>query len=206
MLSQAIEKSRADFQGDVEVHVPAEIQAIQPVVFNDCKYIEDEELLRLLEEEEALKLEEEELIAIGDELHQKIETEQSEIERLHQEIVELNYLRQDSDLDEISCSSESSSESEDEEELQEHLNQLIRDNELLEKKNTELCQKIHEERMICLDVKVQIRLLQQKQQEPSNSVSLGVGNSGLTGSVGANTENSGSLGLGRSFDKEATSL
>lgn len=69
---------------------------------------------------------------LGDELHQKIETEQSEIERLHQEIVELQYLRQDSDLDDMSSSSESSYESEDEDELQEILNQLIRDNELLE--------------------------------------------------------------------------
>ena len=73
-------------------------------------------------------------VCVGDELHQKIETEQSEIERLHQEIVELQYLRQDSDLDDMSSSSESSYESEDEDELQEILNQLIRDNELLEVK------------------------------------------------------------------------
>lgn len=167
----AAEKSRPDFQADVEVYVPPEASIRIPTnindILNETDFVFDEDLLQLLEEEEALKLEEEELLAISDELHQKIETEQSEIERLHQEIVELQYLRQDSDLDDMSSSSESSYESEDEDELQDILNQLIRDNELLEKKNTELCQKIHEERMICLDVKVRIRLLQQKQQDPS---------------------------------------
>lgn len=68
----------------------------------------------------------------GDELKQKIETEQSEIERLKQEIVELQYLRQDSDLEDYSSTSESSDESEDEEELTELLNSLIAENEELE--------------------------------------------------------------------------
>ena len=35
----------------------------------------------------------------------------------------------------------------------------------LQKKNSELCQKIHDERMICLAVKVQIGLIQHKQSE-----------------------------------------
>ncbi|KAK3578376.1 hypothetical protein CHS0354_025470 [Potamilus streckersoni] len=123
----------------------------------------DEEYQSLLEEEYALKLEEEELVQLESELRQKIETEKSEIERLHQEIAELQYLRQDSDLEDMSSSSESSYESDEEEDLQEILDQLLHENEELERKNAELGQKVHEERMICLGVKVQIRLLQQKQ-------------------------------------------
>jgi len=44
---------------------------------------------------------------------------------------------------------------------------------LLQRENAEMCQKIHEERMICLSVKLQIRLLQQKQLESSQSSLLG---------------------------------
>lgn len=130
---------------------------------------DEEEVERLLEEEYALKLEEEELLAIADELRQKIATEKSEMERLSQEIQELQYLRQDSDLEDLSSASSSSSDSEDEEDLQDLLSQLILDNESLEMKSADLCQKIHEERMICLSVKLQIRLLQQKQLETSNN-------------------------------------
>uniref|UniRef100_A0A0B7AGD4 Uncharacterized protein n=1 Tax=Arion vulgaris TaxID=1028688 RepID=A0A0B7AGD4_9EUPU len=122
---------------------------------------------QMLEEEYALKLEEEELLAIGDELRQKIATERSEMERLNQEIQELQYLRQDSDLEDLSTSSSSSDESEDEDDLQDLVSQLIQENEELEMNNADLCQKIHEERMICLSVKLQIRLLQQKQLESS---------------------------------------
>ncbi|RUS78298.1 hypothetical protein EGW08_013933 [Elysia chlorotica] len=126
------------------------------------------EVERLLEEEYALKLEEEELLAIADELRQKIATEHSEMERLSQEIQELQYLRQDSDLEDLSSASSSSSDSEDEDDLQDLLSQLILDNEALEMKSADLCQKVHEERMICLSVKLQIRLLQQKQLESSS--------------------------------------
>ena len=36
-----------------------------------------------------------------------------------------------------------------------------------QKNNSELCQKIHDERMICLAVKVQIGLIQQEQMQAS---------------------------------------
>ncbi|XP_055882821.1 ralA-binding protein 1-like [Biomphalaria glabrata] len=136
---------------------------------NDEEYDipDDVDIEQLLDEEYALKLEEEELLAIADELRQKIATERSEMERLAQEIQELQYLRQDSDLEDLSSSSSSSEESEDEDDLQELLDQLIQDNEKLEMNNADLCQKIHEERMICLSVKLQIRLLQQKHLESS---------------------------------------
>lgn len=134
------------------------VQDEEPTVYEPV----DEEILALQEEQLALQLEEEELLAIERELRTKIETEKNETDRLQQEITELQYLRQDSDLEEFSSSSESSYESEDEDDLQEILNQLLSENEKLERENTELCQKIHEERMICLEVKVQIRVLQQK--------------------------------------------
>ncbi|XP_076463673.1 uncharacterized protein LOC143295884 isoform X2 [Babylonia areolata] len=134
---------------------------------------DDEELQRLVEEEFALRLEEEELLAIGDELRKKIETEESEIERLKQEIQELQYLRHDSDLEDLSSASDSSIESEDEEDMNDMLSSLIQENLQLEHENAEMCQKIHEERMICLSVKLQIRLLQQKQLESSQNSLLG---------------------------------
>lgn len=137
---------------------------------NDGEFAYDDEMMTLLDEEQALILEEEELLAIERELRTKIDTEKHEIERLNQELDELKYLRQDSDVEEYSSDSDSSYESEDEEDLQEILKQLIAKNEDQERKNAELCSKIHEERMICLDVKVQIRMIQQKQLESSLSI------------------------------------
>lgn len=128
---------------------------------------EEEEYQELLDEEYSLKLKEEELLAIESELRKKIETERCEMDRLKQEIQELQYLRHDSDPEYMSSSSDSSYESEDEEDLQEMLANLIKENEELENKNSELCQKIHEERMICLGVKVQIGLIQHKQMQAS---------------------------------------
>lgn len=64
----------------------------------------------------------------GDELRQKIETERSEIERLEQEIAELQAIRDDLYEEEEESSSSSSEESEDEEELNDVLQQLISDN------------------------------------------------------------------------------
>lgn len=139
----------------------------------DYDVADDEELQRLVEEEFCLRLEEEELLAIGDELRKKIETEESEIDRLQQEIQELQYLRHDSDLEDLSSGSDSSLESEDEDDLAEMLSTLKQENHQLESENADLCQKIHEERMICLSVKLQIRLLQQKQLESSQSSMLG---------------------------------
>ena len=69
---------------------------------------------------------------IESELRTKIETEKNEIERLQQEITELQYLRQDSDLEEYSSTSDSSSDSEDEEDLQEILNEILEKNEAME--------------------------------------------------------------------------
>ena len=65
----------------------------------------------------------------GDELRQKIETERSEIERLEQEIAELQAIREDLyEEGEEDSSASSSEESEDEDELNDVLQQLISDN------------------------------------------------------------------------------
>ena len=53
----------------------------------------------------------------GDELRKKIETEHGEIERLQQEIQELQYLRHDSDVDDFSSASDSSLDSDDGEDV-----------------------------------------------------------------------------------------
>ena len=116
----------------------------------------------MVEEEFCLRLEEEELLAIGDELRKKIETEEREIERLLQEIQELHYVRHDSDVEDIKSESDSSYESENEMDMNELLACVIQDNLKLERENAEMCQKIHEEQLICLNVKLQIRLLQQQ--------------------------------------------
>lgn len=125
----------------------------------------EKDLEQLLEEEYALQMEDEELLAIADELKQKMATELSEMERLRQELQEVAYLRHDSDLEEMSDTDNSSDDSEDEDDLHDILTTLIQENQDMEMQNSELCNKIHEERMICLSVKLQIRLLQQRQAE-----------------------------------------
>ncbi len=69
-------------------------------------------------------------VYLGDELRQKCETERNEIERLHQEIAELQAIRDDL-YEEDDSSASSSEEEEDEEQLQQILNNLIRENEQL---------------------------------------------------------------------------
>ncbi|XP_052236244.1 ralA-binding protein 1-like isoform X1 [Dreissena polymorpha] len=158
-LMAATEETDLNTSSDVQGESGLELEISE--ISEDDSY-DEEEWEVLLEEEYALKLEEEELLAIESELRKKIETERCEADRLQQEIDELQYLRQDSDEEIISTSSDSSYESEDEEDLQEILEQLIKENEKLECENSEVCTNIHKERMICLDVKVQIGLLQQK--------------------------------------------
>jgi RalA-binding protein 1 len=133
----------------------------EPSEFED----DDEEFKALEQENTQLIMEEEELMAIGDELRQKIRTEKREIERLHQDIAEIQMIREDMyDSDDSTSSSDDSDDSED---LREILQQLIRDNEELELENADLCDKIHMERQICIAVKVQNRMMQQRNLELS---------------------------------------
>ena len=76
----------------------------------------------------------------GDELRQKIETEQDEIERLREEIMEIQVMREDLySSDEDNSSVDSSSEgSLDGEDLMEELNRLTRENQELEVRLTKI--------------------------------------------------------------------
>ncbi|ELU07303.1 hypothetical protein CAPTEDRAFT_222246 [Capitella teleta] len=137
---------------------------------SSCGLIDDEEFEEMQEEYMRLMLEEEELLTIRDELKTKIETERSEYTLLEQEITEVQAIREglydsDEDDEDMACYSDSSSD--DEVDLQCILEQLIEENKKLEVQNHEMCDKIHEERLICLEVKVQIRMIQQRQLESS---------------------------------------
>ncbi|XP_076082054.1 uncharacterized protein LOC143052833 isoform X1 [Mytilus galloprovincialis] len=118
--TEAVQDLKEEVQDEVESHLPQQSLTEQVttaeqdvaefinVQESDSVFLEDdEELIELQEEEHRVKLEEEELIAIEGELRTKIETEKNEIDRLQQEITELQYLRQDSDLEEYSSSSDS---------------------------------------------------------------------------------------------------
>ena len=68
---------------------------------------------------------------LGDELRQKIETEQSEIERLHQEVAELRSIREELYVED-SSTSDSSAESDDDDTLNERYAELLKENKQLE--------------------------------------------------------------------------
>lgn len=113
-------------------------------------------------------MEQEELSAIGNELRKRIEKEKTEIERLNEEIAALITSKEaDQDLDRSSDSDSADSQLEDNAELERIVQKLIEENEELERKNTELCQSIHDEREACVEVQVQIRLLEGKKSRPS---------------------------------------
>ncbi|CAH1789683.1 unnamed protein product [Owenia fusiformis] len=128
---------------------------------SDNDSVDEEEYQQLLHEHAVLLLEEEELINEADELKMKIETEQTEIERFQEEIAEIRSIREGLYSDE---SSDSSDSSEDEDDLQETLQRLKKENRELELQNADYIEKIQQERQICMDIKVQIRVIQVQQQ------------------------------------------
>ncbi|XP_034170745.2 ralA-binding protein 1 [Pangasianodon hypophthalmus] len=126
---------------------------------------EEEVLNILLAQENEILTEQEELIALEQVLRRQIATEKEEIERLRAEIADIQS-RQQGRSETEEYSSDSESESEDEEELQIILEDLQKQNEELENKNTHLNQAIHEEQEAILELRVQLRLLQsQKLQQ-----------------------------------------
>ncbi|KAF7692516.1 ralA-binding protein 1 [Silurus meridionalis] len=120
---------------------------------------EEEVLNILLAQENEILTEQEELIALEQVLRRQIATEKEEIERLRAEIADIQS-RQQGRSETEEYSSDSESESEDEEELQIILEDLQKQNEELENKNTHLNQAIHEEQEAILELRVQLRLLQ----------------------------------------------
>ncbi|XP_074661157.1 uncharacterized protein LOC141913882 isoform X2 [Tubulanus polymorphus] len=168
------EESEDSYETDRDISVEHEnIERDIDLTQQRYEEVQDEEMRVLLLKDMTLKLEEEELLAIRDELKKKIETERDEFEQVAMEIAELRSIRGDSfDADDWT-SSDSSYESDDEEELQDILENLIKENQQLEKLNSELCQRIHEERQACLTSKVQIRLIQtQTEKYGTGSASL----------------------------------
>ncbi|XP_068736208.1 ralA-binding protein 1-A-like isoform X1 [Montipora capricornis] len=152
-------------------HVPVSKEEDEPKKSQETSVSKDEgdELITLLEASEAeLLLEQEELSAIGSELRKRIEQEKTEIERLNEEIAALITSKEaDQDLDRSSDSDSTDSQLEDNAELERIVQKLIEENEELERKNTELCHSIHDEREACVEVQVQIRLLEGKKSRPS---------------------------------------
>jgi len=126
---------------------------------------EDVELQKLQEIMSTMLLEEEELKIIGDELRHKIDGEKAEAERLQGEYDEVTAIREElleeeSDDSDRAYSSDSSDEEEDMETLQHQLAKLGRENKEYERRNAALTTKVHEQRQICLNVKVQVRKIQ----------------------------------------------
>ncbi|XP_062337026.1 ralA-binding protein 1 [Osmerus eperlanus] len=120
---------------------------------------EEEVVNILLAQENEILTEQEELISLEQVLRRQIATEKEEIERLRAEIADIQS-RQQGRSETEEYSSDSESESEDEEELQLILEDLQKQNEELENKNTHLNQAIHEEQEAILELRVQLRLLQ----------------------------------------------
>lgn len=151
---------------------PEEIQKTQVVVEKvehpAEKPAEDNGFIALLEASEAeLLLEQEELTLIGNELRRRIENEKKEIERLSTEITAVMVAKEqdpDSTADRSSDSDSSEDEVENEDDLERMLAELIEQNAELERKNTELCRNIHEEREVCVELQVQIKILEAKQE------------------------------------------
>uniref|UniRef100_A0A1A8R344 RalA binding protein 1 n=1 Tax=Nothobranchius pienaari TaxID=704102 RepID=A0A1A8R344_9TELE len=125
---------------------------------------EEEVINLLLAQENEILTEQEELISLEQVLRRQIATEKEEIERLRAEIADIQS-RQQGRSETEEYSSDSESESEDEEELQMILEDLQKQNEELENKNTHLNQAIHEEQEAILELRVQLRLLQNHKQQ-----------------------------------------
>lgn len=136
------------------------------------KPAEDNGLIALLEASEAeLLLEQQELTLIGNELRTRIENEKKEIERLSMELTAAMAVREqdpDSTADRSSDSDSSDSEVENEDDLERILAELIAQNAELERKNTELCRNIHDEREVCVELQVQIKILEAKQEQQTD--------------------------------------
>ncbi|XP_020894810.1 ralA-binding protein 1-A isoform X3 [Exaiptasia diaphana] len=128
---------------------------------------DEAEHIKVLEASEAeLTIENEELTLIGDELRKRIADEREQIKRLQDEIATI--LQQQEAEQSMNDSGSESSDSEtevDETELESIMQDLIKQNEELEKRNTQLSQEIHEQREACAELKVKIRVLEQKKLE-----------------------------------------
>ncbi|KAK7878032.1 hypothetical protein WMY93_031313 [Mugilogobius chulae] len=151
---------------DCETKIAQEIASLskEDVSKEEMTENEEEVINLLLKQENEILTEQEELISLEQVLRRQIATEKEEIERLRAEIADIQS-RQQGRSETEEYSSDSESESEDEEELQMILEDLQKQNEELENKNTHLNQAIHEEQEAILELRVQLRLLQNHKQQ-----------------------------------------
>uniref|UniRef100_A0A671L337 RalA-binding protein 1-like n=1 Tax=Sinocyclocheilus anshuiensis TaxID=1608454 RepID=A0A671L337_9TELE len=154
-------KLREAKRQECETKIAQEIASLskEDVSKEEMSENEEEVINLLLAQENEILTEQEELISLEQVLRRQIATEKEEIERLRAEIADIQS-RQQGRSETEEYSSDSESESEDEEELQMILEDLQKQNEELENKNTHLNQAIHEEQEAILELRVQLRLLQ----------------------------------------------
>ncbi|XP_012670844.2 ralA-binding protein 1 [Clupea harengus] len=168
ILTALKRKLREAKRQECETKIAQEIASLskEDVSKEEMNENEEEVINILLAQENELLTEQEELIALEQVLRRQIATEKEEIERLRGEIADIQS-RQQGRSETEEYSSDSESESEDEEELQLILEDLQKQNEELENKNTHLNQAIHEEQEAILELRVQLRLLQSHKPLPS---------------------------------------
>ncbi|KAJ8272890.1 hypothetical protein GJAV_G00094650 [Gymnothorax javanicus] len=170
ILTALKRKLREAKRQECETKIAQEIASLskEDVSKEEMTENEEEVINILLAQENEILTEQEELISLEQVLRRQIATEREEIERLRAEIADIQS-RQQGRSETEEYSSDSESESEDEEELQIILEDLQKQNEELENKNTHLNQAIHEEQEAIIELRVQLRLLQSQrlQQEPS---------------------------------------
>ncbi|GBL72419.1 RalA-binding protein 1 [Araneus ventricosus] len=129
---------------------------------------DDENIYALILEEKMMKIQYDELILLGDELKRKINSEKLEIDRLKMEVNEYQqlykYKRYAFDSTENSSSDSDDSSASDyddeEEDLATVLEDLMKKNKLLEEKNKDISKVIQHEREVCLNIKVEMKMLQ----------------------------------------------
>uniref|UniRef100_A0A3P8WNM2 RalA binding protein 1 n=1 Tax=Cynoglossus semilaevis TaxID=244447 RepID=A0A3P8WNM2_CYNSE len=167
ILTALKRKLREAKRQECETKIAQEIASLskEDVSKEEMTENEEEVINLLLAQENEILTEQEELISLEQVLRRQIANEKEEIERLRAEIADIQS-RQQGRSETEEYSSDSESESEDEEELQMILEDLQKQNEELENKNTHLNQAIHEEQEAILELRVQLRLLQnQKLQQ-----------------------------------------
>lgn len=109
-------------------------------------------------------------MALKSELERRKRSERNEMEDLREEIATMQTLYQyrTYSVDSSESSSDENSDKdvrEEVEELTKVLADLVRENRELEEKRFELCHKIEEERAACVNLRVQIRLEQERIQK-----------------------------------------
>lgn len=173
ILTALKRKLREAKRQECETKIAQEIASLskEDVSKEEMTENEEEVINILLAQENELLTEQEELISLEQVLRRQIATEKEEIERLRAEIADIQS-RQQGRSETEEYSSDSESESEDEEELQLILEDLQKQNEELENKNTHLNQAIHEEQEAILELRVQLRLLQSHKPIPSAEQAL----------------------------------